>query len=56
MKSLFNPVNNDQFCSNNPGAAEMGWVVSLAALRAVRANATISTEGGQYAPVVAPAG
>ena len=46
MKSLFNPVNNDRFCSNSFGAAGLGGAVSPVALRAVRANARCRPKAG----------
>ena len=45
VKTLCNPVNHGRFRSSNPGAAELGGAVSPAALRALRANATMSAEG-----------
>ena len=57
MKFSFNPVSNGLLHPNNPGVAELGGTVSPAALGAVReADATMSADDWEYAPVVAPAG
>ena len=57
MKSSFTAVNHGQLRPNDPGAAGPCGAVSPAALGAVReADATMSAEGWEYAPVVAPVG